>query len=163
MKHTLENSWREINFERLIIYIYLYTVFFNYSRRVNRWVVSSVNRPPRFCIVNFHFLWTSYVQKKKKTCTRIRYQTFFPNVFQFHGMNSMIDMEKLRRIEENIRKFNLSSRYLLQRVVINVKFIKRWPRWNPSNYRAIKLTIPSIFFTNLEIQNSIDLKYLRYL
>ena len=40
-------------------------------------------------------------------------------------MNSMIDMEKLRRIEENIRKFNLSSRYLLQRVVINVKFIKR--------------------------------------
>lgn len=108
MKHTLENSWREINFERLIIYIYthLYTVFFNYSRRLNRWVVSSVNRPPRFCIVNFHFLWTSYVQKKKKTCTRIRYQTFFPNVFQFHGMNSMIDMEKLRRIEENIRKFS---------------------------------------------------------
>ena len=61
------------------------------------------------------------------------------------------------------RIFVNSLRYLLQRVVINVKFIKRWPRWNPSNYRAIKLTIASKFFTNLEIQNSIDLKYLRYL
>ena len=163
MKHTLENSWCEINFERLIIYIYthLYTVFFNYSRRLNRWVVSSVNRPPRFCIVNFHFLWTSYVQKKKKKLARgFDIKLFSQMCFSFM---EWIRWSTWKNCVGSKRIFVNSLRYLLQRVVINVKFIKRWPRWNPSNYRAIKLTIPWKFFTNLEIQNSIDLKYLRYL
>lgn len=128
----------------------IYTVSFNYSRRVNRWVVSPWpdyhRASSRFCIVNFHFLWnTSYAQK----LAPIRYQTFSECLFSVSS--NIDDRWKKTRGSNRIRKFDLSHPDIYNNVSLHVWIYQIYKvSKNPSNYRTIKRDV-SLKFIKSEI------------
>lgn len=135
INETHSNSWHEINFERLIIYTWSSLII------RGEWTGGSFHRLtvlPDFASLIFIF----YGQAVFKNSHAYEF-----DIKCFSLIERRWSMEK--RVDRREFVNSISPIFTTCYYTFKCKIYKRWPRWNPSNYRTIKLTMP-LKFINLK-------------